>query len=455
MERYRKKELFKIITLLEEVNQALSKVNTICCPEVVDTLIQCQESALEVGNCLETLGEAGQAIVPFLEEYCENLYQMSQSLDDKISYKKLTKTIRKQLFQIEEKIRYELPEEKKEIIFLPYKACMWDSLESVWKAAAEDEGCDAYVIPIPYFDRNSDGSFGQMHYEGDQYPDYIPITSWEDYHIEERHPDVIYIHNPYDQCNFVTSIHPDFYSARIKAFTDKLVYIPYFVATNHRIGEHFCVLPGTFYADEVIVEDEEIKEFYIKKIREYEEKEHCKGAFGKLEKKFLALGSPKFDKVLSTRREDVTVPAEWEKLIFKEDGTRKKVVLYNTTMDSLLKKNTFIQKIQWVHKIFYENRDQITLLWRPHPLNMTTMQSMRPQKLEKYQKVVADYRAAGYGIYDDTADLHRAITLSDAYYGDWSSVVSLYEKTGKPIMIQNTEMVGGDYIMEETTTAEQ
>ena len=72
---------------------------------------------------------------------------------------------------------------------------------------------------------------------------------------------------------------------------------------------------------------------------------------------------------------------------------------------------------------------------------MATMQSMRPDKLAAYQQTIADYQAAGYGIYDDTADLHRAIALSDAYYGDWSSVVSLYEKTGKPILIQNADIV--------------
>ena len=223
-----------------------------------------------------------------------------------------------------------------------------------------------------------------------------------------------------------------------------LVYIPYFVATAHRVQEHFCTLPGIFYADRVIVEDEEIRKFYIEQFHRYEDEQNCRGAFGKAEEKFLALGSPKFDKVLSTRREDVTVPPEWERLMHREDGTRKKVVLYNTTVDALLNKTTFIEKIRSVLKIFYENRDELTLLWRPHPLNMATMESMRPQKLEAYQKVIADYRAAGYGIFDDTADLHRAIALSDAYYGDWSSVVSLYEKTGKPIMIQNTEILDGD-----------
>ena len=98
-----------------------------------------------------------------------------------------------------------------------------------------------------------------------------------------------------------------------------------------------------------------------------------------------------------------------------------------------------MQKLESVLDIFRREK-KITLLWRPHPLNETTMQAMRPQKLEEYKKTIADYRAAGYGIYDDTADLHRAIALSDAYYGDWSSVVSLYEKTGKPTLIQNHEL---------------
>lgn len=43
------------------------------------------------------------------------------------------------------------------------------------------------------------------------------------------------------------------------------------------------------------------------------------------------------------------------------------------------------------------------------------------------------------GIYDDTADLDRAIVLSDGYYGDSSSIVQLCQNVGMPIMIQNVE----------------
>ncbi len=41
------------------------------------------------------------------------------------------------------------------------------------------------------------------------------------------------------------------------------------------------------------------------------------------------------------------------------------------------------------------------------------------------------------GIFDDTADMDRAVVLSDAYYGDGSSVMQLYQQTGKPVMCQN------------------
>ena len=87
-----------------------------------------------------------------------------------------------------------------------------------------------------------------------------------------------------------------------------------------------------------------------------------------------------------------------------------------------------------------ENQDEIALLWRPHPLIESTMKSMRPEVLQKYMILKERYLAEGWGIYDETADVDRAVVLSDAYYGDGSSVVQLYKQTGKPIMIQNVEI---------------
>ena len=63
--------------------------------------------------------------------------------------------------------------------------------------------------------------------------------------------------------------------------------------------------------------------------------------------------------------------------------------------------------------------------------------SMRPRLWQDFQNIVAQYREEGWGIYDDSPDIDRAVALSDAYYGDSSSVVQLCKKAGVPVMIQN------------------
>ena len=96
-----------------------------------------------------------------------------------------------------------------------------------------------------------------------------------------------------------------------------------------------------------------------------------------------------------------------------------------------------------VLKVFKENQEEVALLWRPHPLIEATIKSVRVRLWEEYKEIVDTYRAEGWGIYDDTADLDRAIALSDAYYGDASSVVELCKEKGMPVMGQNIEVIAG------------
>ena len=159
------------------------------------------------------------------------------------------------------------------------------------------------------------------------------------------------------------------------------------------------------------------------------------------EDKILGLGSPKFDKVADTKRESLAIPEEWLRIIQKSDGSWKKIILYNTGIAGLLAHNEkMLQKMKYVFHIFQENQDKAALLWRPHPLIESTLISMRPQLWEAYAAIRSQYQAEGWGIYDDSAELDRAIVLSDAYYGDHSSIVQLYQQTGKPIMMQNVEL---------------
>lgn len=450
MERCRKKDILALIHTMMEANESVVKALPADPQKLNDVFIQCQDAAIQIGTQLESFGDKYTPIVNILEDYCEKVYQMSIVTSDGNACRKLAKKIRKQLTDLQNRIQYEMPEDRKEVVFLPYKASMWDSLESVWKAADADENTDAYVIPIPYYDKNPDGSFREEHYEGDLYPDYVPITKYDEYDFEGRRPDMIYIHNPYDNNNYVTSVHPFFYSGNLKKFTDKLVYIPYFVlgeidpenADAVEGMKHFCITQGVINADKVIVQSEDMKKIYVNVLTDFM-KEHTGEDTRKYwEEKILGLGSPKMDKVLSTRKEDVVVPEEWLKVIEKPDGSWKKIIFYNTSVQALLEHNEKMnRKIKDVLRVFKENQEEVALLWRPHPLIEATIKSVRVRLWEEYKEIVDTYREEGWGIYDDTADLDRAIAVSDGYYGDPSSVVQLYRETGKPVMYQNVEVL--------------
>ena len=136
------------------------------------------------------------------------------------------------------------------------------------------------------------------------------------------------------------------------------------------------------------------------------------------------------------------IPESWKHFLYRPDGARKKVILYNTSVGALLDKGEqMLKKMQDVFQIFKDRQEDTALLWRPHPLIKATISSMRPQLWQEYEKLVDQYKMEGWGIYDDSADLDRAITLCDAYYGDGSSLVQLCQKAGKPVMIQNTEIL--------------
>ena len=444
MRRYKKKELLETAEMLVEANDIIGRLCISNPDRALEILGQCQESAILLGNLIESKGEQYTGLIEILESYCENLYQMSMALSDEEQIRKLSKKIQRQLIQLNNKIRHEIPEDKKEVVFFPYKASMWDSLESVWMAADEDEDTDAYVVPIPYYDKNPDGSFREMHYEGDQYPDYVPVTNYEEYDFEERRPDIMFIHNPYDEFNYVTSVHPRFYSGNLKQFTEKLVYIPYFILGEIKPDDdaaiegmkHFCINQAVKNADKVIVQSEDMRQVYIKVLTE--ESGGTKEAREYWERKIDGSGSPKVDKVLRTKKEDLNIPEEWMKIVRKPDGSFKKIIFYNTSVTALLENDEkMLKKVESVFHTFYEKRDEVALLWRPHPLMESTLVSMRPELWEEYRKIREKYREDGWGIYDDTADMDRAVTLSDAYYGDRSSIVQLYQKTGKQIMLQS------------------
>lgn len=447
MKKQMKKQLMKLLDLLEEAHkiiaESIEKDNRAAAKAYLE---ECQNTAIAVGTKIDETEGTGTASVARLENYCDLVYTIYEQilggnlLKPSETYNKLDKSYHSIVHRMEQ----ELPEIM-EVVFLPYKASMWDSLESVWEKANADPCIEAKVIPIPYYDKNPDGSFGKLHYEGEEFSPYVPIIHYDSYDFEKSHPDEIYIHNPYDNWNVVTSVHPFFYSKNLKKYTDKLVYIPYFILkeidikNKNKVMEksHYVQLPAVIYADEIIVQSENMRRFYIE-CMVMVAGETVRKAY---EQKIKGIGSPKIEKIRKMNDEGIEIPEEWKPYFFQPDGRKKKVVLYNTSISAFLKESDrMLHKMEQVFEIFKRQKDEIALLWRPHPLMEATVCSTRPQLYEQYLEIVEKYKREGFGIYDDSSDMDRALVLADAYYGDQSSLVILCNAIHKPIMIQNVSV---------------
>jgi len=453
-ELYEKKRMKKIsvktqteqmILLLYEAHEAIEKgLKEGNVSSLFELLTSCQNSAIAIGNLIEQSQGEGFVTIGILEKYCEGLYQIYEALlrEDSFSVREAYRNLPKILADIKASIEKDI-KIRKEIVFCPYKADKWDYLESVWRAAKEDQDCDVYVVPIPYFYKDGLGAMKEMHYEGNEFPEYVPVTAYEEYDFVLRRPDVIFIQNPYDEYNPVLSVHPDYYAKCLKYYTEKLVYIPPFVLDeiDPRDGravasmQYFVIMPGVVHADRVIVQSEGMKQSYIDALVKFAG-EDTRGIW---EEKILGLGSPINDK-LQAEKEAYEIPKEWIKMLQKPDGERKKVILYNTGISSIIQsKEKMLVKMQEVFKIFREYQDEIVMLWRPHPQMREAIEPVHPQLWKNYQEIVRQYRTEGFGIYDDTSEFERAIELCDAYYGDTGDIAQRCRVNKKPVMIQSVD----------------
>ena len=402
-----------------------------------------------IGSQIEAIYGEGYECVHILERYCETVFHIVENLGQPQTCMENYELAGKQLDEVGEAMEQDIPD-KLEVVFFPYKASLWDSMESVYLAAAEDNACDAYCVPIPYYDLNKDRSFGEFHDESGEYPENIPVVNWQEYDFEMRKPDVIIIHNPYDDWGTETSVEPRFYASNLRQYTEKLVYYPSFLHEEIKpdddvaIGnmKKYCFLPGVIHADKVIVQSENIRRIYISEYVKAAEGQGLEVDEAALDDKILGLGSPLLDKMKSMDVESVEIPQEWEQIIMKPDGERKKIILYYTGVNELLcYGEKLLIKIKDVMNTFREKKDDVAMWWLPHPAIRNMLQDSKSELWDGFMEIVEQYKEEGWGIYDDTADYDRAVVATDAYFGDWNAVIWKYQKISKPVMLQDVNIL--------------
>lgn len=278
---------------------------------------------------------------------------------------------------------------------------MWRSLDPLYREhkAAGDE---VKVVPLPYFGRDSSGYMAFPKYEETAFP--VPVIYHRDINLKMEYPDRIYIHNPYDGDNSITSVDPEYYSDKLKFCTKELVYVPYYTLADGDI-ESAIVAPGCQNADKVVCWSEQQAENF----RQYLDPE-----------KIIVKERPPVEK-----RE---IPEAWKRII---NGRR--VILFNNSLGSLMRNPS--QEIKKIDTYFRQAaRDHVCVLWRPHPLFFDAIRALFPRYERQYMNMFSRFQEID-GIYDASWDLDRAIQAADEYVGDPSSVVYAVREAGKPVRI--------------------
>lgn len=426
-----KKQMLELLSTLQEGHKEMQlylqkRQNE----KVQNILADCQESAVLIGNTIEQFETGQEPIIKQLEEYCERLFVISNEMavsgqENSSSWKKeLDNRIANICRDVKNNIKAIL-----KVVFFPYKASMWTSLESIWKAAEADEECEAAVVVIPYFELDSQRNKTKLIYEGDLFPKYVPIVSFNEYNVAAEQPDMIFIHNPYDDRNNVTRIPEQYYSYNLKKYTEQLIYSPYGMMGyyNPNLKAFMCYTNGVIVADKVLVQSERVKQIYI---------DHNVN-----EKKLMALGSPKVDAIVTGLKKPCIYPEGWE-----EKLRGRKVFLLNTHLSYFVRGHVYAEEhpdrrnyAKWHHEQIWKlllNRDGCALIWRPHPLMKTMLESRGfYETLEFIDKLEQEIKESENAVLDQNGDYEISFRISDALITTYSSLISEYMISGKPVYI--------------------
>jgi hypothetical protein len=331
---------------------------------------------------------------------------------------------------------------KTEIVFFPYKASMWDSLESIWLAAKDDPACKCFVVPIPYQNRDKDGNITEEFYEGNDFPAYVPITHYSEYSLKDSKPDIAYLHNFYDDSNNLTSVVPDYFTYNVKKHCGCVVMVPYTVF--HNVPFDLVTLQmSSFVCDKYIVQSKMIADKYVSDIENHCTAKNYPFIKEYWERKFAAIGSPKFDSAINKKADDFEIPDKWREVLYS-DGVKKPCLLYYTSLytltaadDNLVNKSPehFFTKLT-ENVEFFGKRNDTAVMWRPHPLTEITIKNKVPQFLDTYKKAIERFCSFPNTIFDTTPDFSRAIALCDGVYGANESGMVLLGAARKPSLIQ-------------------
>ena len=323
-----------------------------------------------------------------------------------------------------------LADRKKRVLFLPCKAEWWHSMEKEWREAKGDPMNEVCVIHVPY--TAGDKMTGVPEVENDDsslFPEYVDLTELSEYDIGERHPDIIYIQNPFDGWSTVLDVPDGLYSRNLLRFTDQLILLPCFdlddpVDADDRRTEALKTLieqPPVLYADKVIVRSEAMRGTYIRRLTELAGNQDYWEA-----KIQVSEDSGRDSRYRQLHRKPL--PSEWAARV-----SGKKLLLFSINCAFLLEhRGAAVKKIRDAVRTISEASDSLACLFSPTE-DTGEVERIDPALWEEYSGVLRGIEDSV--IIDEEHLALEYLAYVDAFYGSPGRLAHECSYLGKPVMI--------------------
>ena len=437
-----KEYLADSVEIIHEI--LLNKDSGLSYEDIITYLSELQNNIVSFGTLTESIKGEDCKTVKLLEQYLEVIYKVAkyvQKFDEGISYEASAESkyaecdegVKDTFASISESIDSEIVN-RKSVLFLPVKAKHFSSMRMAYEMEAANPNTDVYVMPLPYYYKEYDGSFkDEMHIDTEEFiKANIPVTDYSRFDLSLLCPEKIYINSAYDEYNMAVSVDTRFYARNVKKYTEKLIYIPYFKLMEFDRAnypcwynmQYYCTVPGVVMADKVYVQSENTRKVYIDKLNEW-------------------VGDEQYTDIWEQKIDVYNESCEEHSEDELRDAGSEKTIVWFVSAGSLAEfGDRYIEKAYRNLDVFALSKDKLKVLLISEPFLDEMIKTYSDELYKKWTGFIDEFNRLGIGeVVSQVEDQSvEALLKANAYYGDPSYICKDFILMKKPVMLQNVEV---------------
>ena len=428
-----KEYLADSVEIIHEI--LLNKDSGLSYEDIITYLSELQNNIVSFGTLTESIKGEDCNTVKLLEQYLEVIYKVAKYVQkfDENKYAECDEEVKDKFASISEAIDSEIVN-RRSVLFLPVKAKHFSSMRMAYEMEAATPDTDVYVMPLPYYYKEYDGSFkDEMHIDTEEFiKANIPVTDYSRFDLSLLCPEKIYINSAYDEYNMAVSVDTRFYARNVKKYTEKLIYIPYFKLMEFDRAnypcwynmQYYCTVPGVVMADKVYVQSENTRKAYIDKLNEW-------------------VGDEKYTDIWEQKIDVYSESCEEHSEDELRDAGSKKTIVWFVSAGSLAEfGDRYIEKAYRNLDVFALSKDKLKVLLISEPFLDEMIKTYSDELYKKWTVFIDEFNRSGIGeVVSQVEDQSvEALLKANAYYGDPSYICKDFILMKKPVMLQNVEM---------------